>query len=201
MLLKKLFVLLLWLLFQQAAKAQKNLGFSNAGIKGAYMGSVTFPGFKVGVEIPTKIITVTKGTRTILKERYWTLNVGFYHHPDFHDNLYFLVERQWRRQYGRGFFIELAPGVGYSRTFLGNATYTLADDGTVSQKSLAGYNYLMLSMSGSLGYDFSKTTNLPIKLYLKPSFFAIMPYNSTKYMRPTYEIGVIFPVGATREMN
>jgi hypothetical protein len=198
---KKLFALLLWLICQHAAQAQD----TKVGIKAAYMGSVTLPGFKVGVEFPAKVIVVNKqrswGTKTILKERYWTLNVGFYHHPNFHDNLYFLVERQWRRQYGRGFFMELAPGVGYSRTFLGNPTYTLADDGTVSQKSLAGYNYLMLSVAGSLGYDFSKTTNLPIKLYLKPSFFAIMPYNSTKYMRPTYEIGVIFPVGATREMN
>lgn len=192
-LMKKLFALLFCLVSLHNAQAQM-------GIKAAYMSSVTLPGFKVGVEIPTKVITKTKqrswGTKTILKERYWTFNLGFYHHPDFHDNLYLLAERQFRRQYSKGFFMEFAPGVGYSRTFLTKSTYTLKDDGTVSKKSLAGYNYLMLSMAGSIGYDFSKTKNLPFKLYLKPSLFTIAPYNSSKYIRPTYEIGVVFPLNS-----
>ena len=192
---KKLFALFLWLACLHSTQAQMS-------IKAAYMSSVTFPGFKVGIEMPTKVKTITKqrswGTKTILKERYWTLNVGFYHHPDFHDHLYLLAERQFRRQYSKGFFMELAPGIGYSRTFLGKATYTLADDGTVSKKTLAGYNFLMLSVAAGVGYDFSKTKNLPFKLYLKPSFFAIAPYNSTKYMRPTYEIGMIYPLGSKK---
>jgi hypothetical protein len=197
---KKLFALLLWLICLHSTKGQKNFELPETSIKVAYMGSVTYPGFKVGIEIPTKVIPVEKqrswGTKTILKERYWTLNVGFYHHPGFHDNLYFLAERQFRRQYNSGFFTEFSPGLGFSRTFLGGATYTLADDGTVSKKSLAGYNYLMVSVAGSIGYDLSKQLDIPLKIYLKPSFFALAPYNSTKYMRPTYEIGMAFPLGS-----
>jgi hypothetical protein len=200
---KKIAVLFLWLICQHVAEAQDNLGFSHAGIKAAYMGSVTYPGFKVGVEIPTKIITKTKqkswGTKTILKERSWTLNLGFYHHPDFHSNLYLLVERQFRRQYSKGFFMDFAPGVGYSRTFLGGATYALDADGNgVTKKSLVGYNYLMLSLAGSFGYDFSKTQHQPFKMYLKPSLFTISPYNSFVYIRTTYEIGVIYPLGSNK---
>jgi hypothetical protein len=178
---KKLFALLLWLICLHSTKGQKNFELPETSIKVAYMGSVTYPGFKVGIEIPTKVIPVEKqrswGTKTILKERYWTLNVGFYHHPGFHDNLYFLAERQFRRQYNSGFFTEFSPGLGFSRTFL-------------------GYNYLMVSVAGSIGYDLSKQLDIPLKIYLKPSFFALAPYNSTKYMRPTYEIGMAFPLGS-----
>jgi hypothetical protein len=197
---KRIFALLLWLICQHVAEAQKKLDFSQVGIKAAYLSSVTLPGFKVGVELPTKVITKTKqrswGTKTILKERYWTLNLGFYHHPDFHNNLYLLAERQFRRQYSKGFFMDFAPGIGYSRTFLGAATYALDADGNVAKKNLVGYNYLMYSLSGSFGYDFSKTKNQPFKLYFKPSAFALTPYNSTFYLRPTYEIGMIYKLGS-----
>jgi hypothetical protein len=193
---KKFIMLLLWLLCQHTIHAQEKSDASKVGIKAAYMSSVISPGFKVGVEYLTKVTPKTKqrswGTKTILKERYWTLNLGFYRQVDFHSNLYLLAERQFRRQYGKGFFMDIAPGIGFSRTFLDKTTYTLADDGTVSKKTLAGYNYLMLSMAGSLGYDFSKTKNLPLKLYLKPSIFTILPFNSNKLIRPSYEIGVIF---------
>jgi hypothetical protein len=199
---KKLFALLLWLICQHTTQAQEKLDYPKVGIKAAYMSSVVSPGFKVGVEFLSKVITVEKqrswGTKTILKERYWTLNLGFYRQVDFHSNLYLLAERQFRRQYSKGFFMEFAPGIGFSRTFLDNATYTLADNGTVSKKSLAGYNYLMLSMAGSLGYDFSKTKDLPFKLYLKPSLFTILPFNSNKLIRPSYEIGMVFPLGSKK---
>jgi hypothetical protein len=193
---KKLFMLLLWLLCQQAIQAQEKSDFPKVGFKAAYMSSVTYPGFKVGIEYLTKVTKKGKqkswGTKEIFKERYWTLNMGFYHHPNIHDNLYLIIERQYRRQYSKGFFLDISPGIGYSRTFLGMETYALADNGTVSKKPLAGYNYLMLSTGGSLGYDFSKTKNRPIKIFLKPSIFAIRPYNSNSYLRPTYEIGMIF---------
>lgn len=194
---KKLFALFLGLVCLHTTQAQDNLGFSNASIKGAYMGSVTLPGLKIGVEIPTKIITKNKqrswGTKTILKERYWTLNLGFYHHPNFHSNLYLLAERQFRRQYSKGFFVEFSPGVGYSRTTLDGPTYALNADGSdVTKKSAVGYNYIMYSLAGGLGYDFSKTKNKSFKVYAKPSLFAMSPYNSTFYLRPTYEIGMIY---------
>jgi hypothetical protein len=200
--LKKLFALLSWLLCLPVSQAQE-LGFSHAGIKAAYMSSVTLPGFKIGVEIPTKVITKNKerswGTKTILKERYWTFNLGFYHHPNFHNNLYLLAERQFRRQYPKGFFMDFAPGIGYSRTFLNGATYALDANGNdVTKKSLVGYNYIMWSLAGSFGYDFSKTKNQPFKIYLKPSLFVLSPYNSSVYIRPTYEIGIISPLSAIK---
>jgi hypothetical protein len=89
-------------------------------------------------------------------------------------------------------FFEFAPGLGYSRTFLAGTTYVVSDNGEVSKKTLAGYNYAMFSISHGFGYDFSKKKAIPFKAYVKPSLFLLAPYNSFIYMRPTVEIGIIY---------
>jgi hypothetical protein len=117
--------------------------------------------------------------------------LGFYHHKTFHSNLYFLFERQLRRQYSRGFFLESALGLGYSRTFLSGTTYKV-ENNVVSIKKWAGYNYAMISISGGLGFDFSKKSKRPLKTFIKPSLFVLTPYNSYLYLRPTIELGIIY---------
>jgi hypothetical protein len=193
---KKLIAFFLWVICLHTSYAQNTVKMPETGIKAAYLGSIKYPGFKLGIERPYKIIQVEKtkswGTKTILKERYWTLNLGYYHHPTSHDNLYLLAEWQLRRQKSNGWFFEFAPGLGYSRTFLDGTTYTVSDNGGVSKKNLAGYNYTILSIAGGFGYDFSKKKDLPIKAYFKPSLFFLAPYNSFVYFRPTVELGVVF---------
>jgi hypothetical protein len=166
------------------------------GLKVSYLGSIIYPGFKIGFEKPYKVIQVEKqrswGTKTILKERYWTLNLGFYHHPTFHDNIYLLAEWQLRRQKSSGWFFEFAPGLGYSRTFLDGTTYKVDDNGGISKVSAAGYNYAMFSIAGGFGYDFSKKTSSNVKAFFKPSLIVMAPYNSFIYFRPTVELGVVF---------
>jgi hypothetical protein len=102
-----IFVLAAFTCFSES-KAQSIVDLPKTGIKTAYMGSITYPGFKIGLEYPYKVIQLDKtkswGTKTILKERYITLNLGFYHHPTFHDNFYLLAEWQLRRQKSNGWF-------------------------------------------------------------------------------------------------
>jgi hypothetical protein len=193
---KKLFVLFIGLLCLQRSYAQNSVELSPMGLKVAYMGSILYPGFKVGIEQPYKVHQINKkkswGTKTIFKERYWTLNLGYYHHTTFHDNLYLLAEWQLRRQKSSGIFFEFAPGLGYSRTFLDGATYKVDDNGAILKVSAAGYNYAMLSIAGGIGYDFSKKTDLDFKAFLKPSVLVMAPFNSFFYIRPTVEVGIIF---------
>jgi hypothetical protein len=194
---KKAFASLILATLLQCTNAQNTqVDLPQAGLKMSYLGSVTYPGFKIGIEKPYKVIVVEKqrswGTKTILKERYWTLNLGYYHHPNFHDNLYLLAEWQMRRQKSNGWFFEFAPGLGYSRTFLSNTTYNVAENGTVSKVSAAGYNYAMFSIAGGFGYDFSKKMGTDLKAFFKPSILVMTPYNSFVYARPTFELGVVF---------
>ena len=136
-------------------------------IKAAYLGSIIYPGFKIGFERPYKAYQIDKskrwGTKSVMTERYWTANLGYYHHPNFHDNLFLLLEWQKRRQNANGWFMDLAPGLGYSRTFLGGTAYTVSDNGTVEIKKLAGYNYALLAASFGGGYNWGMKKENPLK--------------------------------------
>lgn len=166
------------------------------GIKTALLGSLIYPGLKIGVERPYKIIQVDRekkwGIKTILKERYLTANLGYYHHPNFHDNVYLLLEQQKRRQRMNGWFTETAPGIGFSRTFLGDETYEVNDEGQVDKLSLAGHNYALVSLSVGAGYNFAMKGAQPIKAYGKMSLLTLFPSNSGAYMRPTVELGIVY---------
>ena len=165
-------------------------------VKAAYLGSVIYPGFKIGIERPYKIVQVEKAkkrrTKVFSKERSLTANLGYYHHTSFHDNFYLLVERQNRRQKASGWFMELAPGIGYSRTFLGGTTYTVSDDGVVDKKNLAGYNYALVSVAFGGGYNLAVKKEKPLKIIGKISLLGMFPYNSFVYFRPTVEVGVAY---------
>ncbi len=202
---KKSLLIFIGLVSLNCTYGQNTNAMPETSIKAAYMGSLIYPGFKIGIERPSKVIQVEKtkswGTKTILKERYWTYNFGFYHHKTFHTNLFLLVERQMRRQNSGGFFVEFAPGLGYSRTFLDGITYTVNENGVVNKKSLAGYNYAMLSLGGGCGYDFSRKTKMPFKMYLKTSALIMAPYNSFLYVRPTAELGIIYSLKSFWKAN
>ena len=174
-------------------------------IKAAYLGSLVYPGFKLGIERPYKVKQVEKnkkkGKKVILKERYLTANLGYYHHETFHDNFYLLVERQKRRQNARGCFWEIAPGIGFSRTFLGGTSYQVSDDGNVSIKRLTGYNYALISCAFGGGYNFATKKNKPIKIYGKTSILGLFPSNSTIDFRPTAEIGVVYSLPGFLKAN
>lgn len=201
---KSNFGLLLLLLYAIALPAQKSdapaLPLPQTSIKASYLGTIVYPGFKWGIERPYKVIQVEKdkkwGLKTILKERYWTGNVGFYHHPTFHDNLFLLLERQKRRQSAGGWFGETSVGLGYSRSFLGGTTYTVAESGQVNEKPLAGYDYGMASLAAGGGYNFAMKKDIPFKVFGKISILGIFPYNSHLHLRPAIELGCIYsPAG------
>ncbi len=158
----------------------------------SYSGSITYPGARCGIEVPMKTVELTKKQKVFIKDRLLTAQIGYYHHPSFHDNLYLTAGWTMRRTRPNGFFVQFSPEIGYSRTFLGGTTYTVNDNDNVSIKKMAGYNYLLMSLGGGLGYNFEKTKNLPIAVSLKANILAMAPYNSSFYLRPTVELGIIY---------
>ncbi len=170
---------------------------TTSNLKLSYNSSLIYPGMRVGFETPIKRIELFKTnqsgiTKTIFKDRFLTANLSFYHHPTFHDNVYLTVGYTMRRTRDKGFFTEFCPEIGYSRTFLGGTTYNVNDNGDVSIKKFAGYNYALASLGFGLGYDFSKTKSKPFSIFYKLNVFTMFPYNSTLYVRPAMEIGVIY---------
>ena len=197
--LKRIYVLLLLFGVQAYSFAQQKVDLPQTSIKAAYMGSIVYPGFKIGIERPFSVKQIDKrkywGVKTILKEKFLTLNVGFYHHPTFHDNLYVLAEFEKRRQQPKGIFLDFSTGLGYSQTFLDGTIYKVDDLGKVTSSTSGGYGYGMFSIGTGIGYDFSqKDDTNPLKIYLKPSILVMAPYNNFVYLRPTLEIGAIYPL-------
>ena len=132
---------------------------ASSAMKIALDGSVLYPGASLGVEFPVYSVDLmrhydTPDSKVIVKERFVSVNAGWYHHNDFHDNLYFTARWIMRRTLKGGFFTEFTPGLGYSRTFLGGTTYKVDENGNVGIVKYAGYNYAVLSAGGGSGIQF-----------------------------------------------
>jgi len=172
--------------------------FSNSlNLKSSYNSTLIYPGVRSGIEYLIKSINVSKTKksgkkRDFDKERFISANLSWYHHPNFQDNLYLTGGWSMRRTHSKGFFTEFSPEIGLSRTFLGGTTYKVDNNGNVSSVRLAGYYYALLSVGGGVGYDFSIIKHKPFMLYYKFNLLSMYPYNSTIYLRPAMELGVIY---------
>jgi hypothetical protein len=160
-------------------------------------GAVLYPGAGMGLEFPAYSVVLirqsgAKDSTVKVKDRFVSVNAGWYHHEDFHDNLYFTAKWIMRRTNKKGFFTEFCPGLGYSRTFLGGTTYRVENDGTVDIVKAAGYNYMVVTVGGGFGFNFSESKGIPLSLYYDFNILTMFPYNSTIYFRPVMELGLIF---------
>lgn len=169
----------------------------SSNITMAFNGSLIYPGVRTGIELPVStadliISSDSADPKRVRRDRFIGLTAGWYHHPGFHDNLYFTAEWRMRRTLKGGFFGEFSPGLGYSRTFLGGTTYKVNDNGDVRIEKLAGYNYALITLGGGLGFDFAKKMSIPVSLYSRFNILMMFPYNSTIYFRPALEIGLIY---------
>lgn len=163
----------------------------------AYNSSLIYPGVAAGINYPfIQFATSKRGSygriMKIYKERMFSLLVGYYHHPGFHDNLYVVPGYLMRRTKSTGMFMDFWAGVGYSRTFLGGTTYKVDASGNVSKVPLAGFNYCMVAAGGGMGYDFTLKKKRPFSVFGRLDLLAMFPYNSTIYPRPAVEIGVMY---------
>jgi len=169
-------------------------------LKLSYNSTVIYPGMSAGMEYPLNNMNMQvfrnhKPVRCVRKGKYISGNLNWYHHPDFHDNLYLTVEWVMRRTRFTGFVSEFSVGPGFSRTFLGGTTYKVDDIGNVSVVKLAGYNYALVTIGGGFGYDFSIVKHLPFSTVAKLNIISMFPYNSTIYFRPVFEFGIRYSPG------
>jgi hypothetical protein len=166
----------------------------SSNLKIAYNGSIVYPGLRCGLEFPIrqtdlKAILKNNAWKNVSKKRYATLELGYYHHPSFHDNVFLLLGWQTRNQRPKGFFTEFASALGYSRTFLGGETYLVDNNtGKIGRVHQAGYNYAVLALGGGLGYAFRHKS----ALYLRTSLLTMFPSINIIYPRPTVDLGVVW---------
>jgi hypothetical protein len=183
----------LWAVSSVAQDASVVRTMVSSNVKIAYNGSMLYPGIRCGVEFPvrqTNLISVLKNNvfRNVSKKRFLTAEIGYYHHPSFHDNVFILVGWQTRKLHAKGFFTEFSPAFGYSRTFLGGETYVVDNSGKLRKVHLAGYNYAVVALGGGVGYAFRHKS----ALYFRTSLLTMFPSINIVYPRPTVELGVVW---------
>jgi hypothetical protein len=187
----------LWAMTAFTLSAQKSLPARNkasSGIRAGFNGSLVYPGFRGGLEYPYKRIEFTryrgkKTPKTRIKDRLLTAELGYYHHPTFHDNLYLLFGYTLRSSKANRVYWEFAPALGYSRTFLGGETYRVNHQtGVVTRVRWPGYHYAILSLGGGPGKAFTPR----LSGYSRLSALVMAPSNNIVYVRPTLEAGIIW---------
>jgi hypothetical protein len=196
---KGLSILLLLLSFASYAQSD-SATLLKYKIKLSYLSSLIYPGMSIGMEFPVSLgnngNSIKKaGPGTFHKSRLISCDLNWYHHPDFHDNLYLTVEWIMRRTRNSGFISEFSCGPGISRTFLAGTTYKVSDIGNVTIVRNAGYYYAMVNAGGGFGYDLSARKQIPIEIYSRLLIISMFPYNSTLYFRPVLETGFRYSPG------
>jgi hypothetical protein len=164
-------------------------------IKLSYNSSLIYPGVSAGAEYMFKEKEIVNQKRKskqncFTRKQLITMNLSWYHHYGFHDNIYLTSEWATRKKRRSGYYSEFSAGSGYSRTFLGGTTYMVGEDGNISIKKHAGYNYAVATTGGGIGYDFSSRHKTPVSVFTKMNLIFMFPYNSSIYFRPVLELGV-----------
>jgi hypothetical protein len=201
MIFRRVFTQILLILISLSGNAQTDTLIStlktSSDLRISYNSSLIYPGIRFGIEFPVNSLYHTKRSDTdkqylIIKERFISASTGWYHHKNFHDNIYFTIEWLVRRTHEKRFYTEFSTGAGYSRTFLGATTYRVNSKGDVNILNTAGYNYIMLIASGGFGFDFPESRRKQLSIFYKFDILSMFPYNSTIYFRPAMELGLIY---------
>lgn len=193
-------IIVLSALFSVFCQAQSDsinkLTVCDYNLKLAYNSSLIYPGISSGIEFHISRMDSVLSIRhfrkkPLVRTRFVSANLNWYHHPAFHDNLYFAAEWVMRRTRTNGLISEFSFGPGISRTFLGGTTYHVNGSGEISKMKLAGYSYALITIGEGVGLDFSvRKKHLPFSAAAKMNLISMFPYNSTIYIRPVLELGV-----------
>ncbi|MBN2263896.1 MAG: hypothetical protein JW735_13330 [Prolixibacteraceae bacterium] len=175
-------------LFCYAQKENKSPTF-----KISYFGEmITHPGLKFGVEHQLFLKESRKKQKEIKHQIISCLNIGGYTHFKFNTNLFLNTEIGYRHTCSGGFIYETMIGIGYLRTFINGKTYTVTNNGSISEIFLAGSNSFMPSFSLGFGADVKNKNNCIKAWYIKPVLFLQMPYNSSILPHLAIETGINF---------
>jgi hypothetical protein len=92
-----------------------------------------------------------------------------------------------------GLSLESHFGIGYIYRHFNYDQYELNDNGEILDKGNASISSMMPNFAFGLGYDFSRKTNLPVKLYLRPSCSLNYPAGHILFQASySIEAGIIY---------
>ena len=127
----------------------------------------------------------------------FTVSIGTYVHQRNHSALFLNGGVNCRHTFSSGYSMEFGLGLGYLHTWQhGGKTYTVDNNGKVSEKTVFGFPGFMPTIKlGLLGWDLRKKTNIPLRINIDAIAFGQLPYNN--YIMPHFAL----KAGATYYFN
>jgi hypothetical protein len=135
---------------------------------------------------------IRRGTRekVILKDKILSLDLGYYYQPGLHQNWFVTAAYNIKRSGEKGFYTEMGPMLGFSRTFLLDETYAVSNNGTVTKVKLAGNWYVASGFSIGAGKTFSEKKNYLLKdVNIKLFTQLFYPQFGSFAIKPSVQIG------------
>jgi len=168
-------------LLSLAAPVRAQQTLINAG--GGYFGqTVTHPGLVL--ELEAERAFSEKATLPI------RLDLGFYAHPRNHYGLFLDVNAGFRRYFNSGLFLEESIGVGVLETFLNSdGTFSVEDDGTVTEVSPANPPDLMPSLTVGLGYNLTQGSGKRNLIWIRPKIYWQFPHKTSSNYMMALQVG------------
>jgi hypothetical protein len=164
-------------------------------------------GFQVSVEkyfIQKEINKIHKSgkIKTIQKDRFGSIDLGYYYQSGLHHNWFLTGTYHLRRTRKRGFYAEFSPFIGISRTFISDETYKVNSTGGVELSHLAGDWFL----TSGFGYGFGKTFNAQKSFLLKDiyaKFFLQYMYPNFGFVgfKPSIQVGTSLSLDKVQQQS
>jgi hypothetical protein len=193
-LMNKIFVVI-FLLFSGTLVAQKDSSFTAMSplvfnisplFSSKHFGSqIGLSQFLIQKEIHRKSLKIIK------KERWISLDLGFYTQPELHNSLFLTGSYTMKRINTHGYYRQFRPFLGISQTFLNEESYSVNANNEVILNGLIGNLYL----TGGFGLDIGKVFSVQKSKLVRDVRIGVLvqtyyPNFGFIALRPAYQIGI-----------
>jgi hypothetical protein len=149
-------------------------------------------GTQLGISRLLKLKEIHKISQKIIrKERWLSLDLGFYSQQELHNSLFLTGSYSLRRINPHGFYTQFRPFLGVAETFLNEESYSVDANNNVKLNGLTGNFYI----TGGFGLDLGKTFSSQKSRFIRDihAGFLIQTYYPNFgfiALRPAFQIGL-----------
>jgi hypothetical protein len=156
-------------------------------------------GSQIGLQkLQNQIEVHKKNQKIIFRERFLGLDLSYYSQHYLHNSLSLMPNYTFRRTNPYGFYRQIRPFLGISKTFLNEESYSVNDKNEAVLNGLRGNFYITSGSNLELGKVFKKESfinDLHVGLMLQ----AYYPNFRFFALRPSYSVGTSFKINSMQK--